>query len=183
MSASSSPTRYPRWPSATARFTATVVLPTPPLPLPTATTCPIPGKGCGPCGAPAPICPIQISSASTQSVLAHNEQLNMPSSPKRRSSLLRPLCLLSPHLSPPARVREPPLLVLGLRNRARHRDRAPLSVHRDISHVGRRNMPQRLPARVFHHRPHPNLHAGAERPVHAGLQNQQIAHMDRSHKV
>src|SRR5665213_2822393 len=61
MSASSSPTLYPSLPSETARFTATVVLPTPPLPLPTATTYSTPGKGCGPCGAPAPACPISIS--------------------------------------------------------------------------------------------------------------------------
>src|ERR1017187_8921753 len=62
MSASSSPTRYPSLPSATARFTATVVLPTPPLPLPTATTCAMPGNGCGPCGTCAPICPIYSTS-------------------------------------------------------------------------------------------------------------------------
>src|ERR1035437_3097801 len=44
-----------------ARFTATVVLPTPPLPLPTPTTCATPGKGCGPCGTAAPVCPIRKS--------------------------------------------------------------------------------------------------------------------------
>src|ERR1700733_407600 len=54
MSASINPTRYPSLPSETARFTATVVFPTPPLPLPIATTCATPGKGCGPCGAPCP---------------------------------------------------------------------------------------------------------------------------------
>src|ERR1700678_349759 len=62
MSASINPTRYPSLPSATARFTATVVFPTPPLPLPIATTCATPGNGCGPGGAPAPICPIILSS-------------------------------------------------------------------------------------------------------------------------
>ncbi len=36
MSASSSATRLPLWASATARLTATVVLPTPPFPAPTA---------------------------------------------------------------------------------------------------------------------------------------------------
>src|SRR3954464_2557122 len=39
-----------------ARFTAMVVLPTPPLPLPTATMLSMPGMGCGPrCGGP-PAC-------------------------------------------------------------------------------------------------------------------------------
>src|SRR6185312_14799091 len=47
-----------------ARFTATVVLPTPPLPLPIATTCATPGRGCGPCGTPCPICPIMSSERS-----------------------------------------------------------------------------------------------------------------------
>src|SRR5271168_165454 len=64
MSASIRPTLYPSCPSATARLTATVVLPTPPLPLPTATTCATPGNGCGPCCAPVPICPIRCSPSS-----------------------------------------------------------------------------------------------------------------------
>ena len=45
MSPSSIPTRLPRCASATARFTATVVLPTPPLPAPTAMTFFTPGTG------------------------------------------------------------------------------------------------------------------------------------------
>ena len=45
MSPSSTPTRAPNFESATARFTATVVLPTPPLPAPTAITFFTPGSG------------------------------------------------------------------------------------------------------------------------------------------
>src|SRR5450432_3907364 len=56
-SASSRPVRWPILASATARFTATVVLPTPPLPEPTATMFLTPGSGNGPgCGAPC-VCP------------------------------------------------------------------------------------------------------------------------------
>ena len=43
------PTRAPLFDSATARFTATVVLPTPPLPAPTAITFLTPGSGGLPC--------------------------------------------------------------------------------------------------------------------------------------
>src|SRR5712692_8007775 len=52
MSPSSSPTTAPRRASAIAKFTATVVLPTPPLPLATAIRFFTPGMGaaCGPCG-------------------------------------------------------------------------------------------------------------------------------------
>src|SRR5215813_212272 len=46
MSPSSSATRAPAWLSATARFTDTVVLPTPPLPAPTAMTLRTPRTGC-----------------------------------------------------------------------------------------------------------------------------------------
>src|SRR6478609_2507943 len=49
MSPSSTPTRAPIFDSATARFTATVVLPTPPLPAPTAITFFTPGSGGLPC--------------------------------------------------------------------------------------------------------------------------------------
>ena len=45
MSPSTIPTRLPRRASATARFTATVVLPTPPFPAPTAMTFFTPGTG------------------------------------------------------------------------------------------------------------------------------------------
>src|SRR5215469_14918022 len=62
MSASSNPTRKPCFAKLTARFTATVVLPTPPLPDPTATTCCTPGSGCGPIGC-CPVCPICLLSA------------------------------------------------------------------------------------------------------------------------
>ena len=43
------PTRLPHRASASARFTATVVLPTPPLPAPTAMTFFTPGSGGTPC--------------------------------------------------------------------------------------------------------------------------------------
>ena len=46
MSPSIIPTRAPAWLSAIARFTDTVVLPTPPLPAPTAITFFTPGTGC-----------------------------------------------------------------------------------------------------------------------------------------
>src|SRR5436190_8527971 len=49
MSPSSTPTRAPHFDSATARFTDTVVLPTPPLPAPTAITFLTPGNGGLPC--------------------------------------------------------------------------------------------------------------------------------------
>src|SRR5437763_13301817 len=42
--------------SANARFTAKVVLPTPPFPDPTATIALTPGRGWGPCGCPGCIC-------------------------------------------------------------------------------------------------------------------------------
>ena len=45
MSPSRMPTRLPHRASASARFTATVVLPTPPLPAPTAMTFFTPGSG------------------------------------------------------------------------------------------------------------------------------------------
>src|SRR5271157_2542148 len=47
MSASMRPTRWPRRESATARLTATVVLPTPPLPEPMATILETPGRATG----------------------------------------------------------------------------------------------------------------------------------------
>src|SRR2546430_14018290 len=47
MSASMSPTRWPRRASATARFAETVDFPTPPLPDETATTCPRLGSSTG----------------------------------------------------------------------------------------------------------------------------------------
>src|SRR5580698_3732121 len=47
MSASIRPTRWPSLESATARLTATVVLPTPPLPEPTATILETPGSATG----------------------------------------------------------------------------------------------------------------------------------------
>src|SRR5580698_525702 len=47
MSASMSPTRWPSLESATAKLTATVVLPTPPLPEPTATIFATPGSATG----------------------------------------------------------------------------------------------------------------------------------------
>ena len=54
MSPSSNPTRLPRSASATARFTATVVFPTPPLPAPTAMTFFAPGTATRvPSGMPA----------------------------------------------------------------------------------------------------------------------------------
>src|SRR5439155_23249372 len=46
-SASSRPTLWPSFANAIARFTASVVLPTPPLPEPTAVIVTTPGKGCG----------------------------------------------------------------------------------------------------------------------------------------
>src|SRR5688572_33023404 len=49
MSPSSTPTFAPVFDSATARLTATVVLPTPPLPAPTAITFLTPGSGGLPC--------------------------------------------------------------------------------------------------------------------------------------
>src|SRR5688572_27763856 len=49
MSPSSTPTRAPFFDNATARLTATVVLPTPPLPAPTAITFLTPGSGGLPC--------------------------------------------------------------------------------------------------------------------------------------
>src|SRR5918994_5267928 len=49
MSPSSTPTRAPSFDNATARFTDTVVLPTPPLPAPTAITFLTPGSGGLPC--------------------------------------------------------------------------------------------------------------------------------------
>src|SRR5207244_7826887 len=54
MSQSHKPTRAPVCSSATARFAATVDLPTPPLPLATAKTCLIPGIRIAPMPAPAP---------------------------------------------------------------------------------------------------------------------------------
>ena len=107
----------------------------------------------------------------------------MPPSPQLRPSLSCPLRLFRPHLPPSSRVRKPPFLVLGHRNHTRNWNRLPLPVHRNVRHVRRRNMPQGLSARVLHHGPNSNLHAGAERPVYARLQNQQVAHMHRRHKV
>src|SRR5687768_4364391 len=49
MSPSRMPTRAPLFDNATAKFTATVVLPTPPLPAPTAITFLTPGSGGLPC--------------------------------------------------------------------------------------------------------------------------------------
>src|SRR6266568_3987416 len=54
MSQSHRPTRAPVCSSATARFAATVDLPTPPLPLATAITCLTPGIRAAPMPAPAP---------------------------------------------------------------------------------------------------------------------------------
>src|ERR1700722_3016631 len=50
MSASMRPTRKPSLAIAVARFTASVVLPTPPLPEPTAIIFDTPGRVCGPGG-------------------------------------------------------------------------------------------------------------------------------------
>src|SRR5437773_2264303 len=55
MSQSHKPTRVSVCSSATARFAATVDLPTPPLPLATAMTCLIPGIRVAPTPAPAPV--------------------------------------------------------------------------------------------------------------------------------
>src|SRR6266513_3328005 len=55
MSQSHKPTRASDCRSATARFAATVDLPTPPLPLATAMTCLIPGIRAAPTPAPAPV--------------------------------------------------------------------------------------------------------------------------------
>ena len=54
MSQSQRPTRALVWSSATARFAATVDLPTPPLPLATAMTCLMPGSRIASTPAPAP---------------------------------------------------------------------------------------------------------------------------------
>ena len=54
MSPSMMPTRLPAFASAIARFTATVVLPTPPLPAPTAMTFFTPGTGARPPSPPMP---------------------------------------------------------------------------------------------------------------------------------
>src|SRR5947209_785184 len=124
------PVRYPSLASATARFTATVVLPTPPLPLPTATTCDTPGKGCGPCGAPAPICPITFSPNLS----------DVPLVAKRGTHLFLPLRLACPHLAPPSSIFVPALLVVGLRNHLRHHNPLPLHINGHVGQVSRRDV-------------------------------------------
>src|ERR1700722_7525820 len=101
MSAWINPTRYPSLPNETARFTATVVFPTPPLPLPIATTCATPGKGCGPCGAPAPICPIFISLNRPSYILLKSAVLICCHSVAQRRNLLHRTATNLKHAIPP----------------------------------------------------------------------------------
>jgi hypothetical protein len=68
MSPSMMPTRLPQRANATARFTATVVFPTPPLPAPTAMTFFTPSIGARPASGPATartLADICTSTAST----------------------------------------------------------------------------------------------------------------------
>src|SRR6185437_7981336 len=125
MSASIRPTLYPSLPSETARFTATVVLPTPPLPLPTAITYSTPGRGCGPCGAPAPVCPIYISRFLVPA-------LKMPAFTERRPHLALPRRLFSAHLAPSSCILKSSLLVLRNRHHLRNGDSLSIPVHRHI---------------------------------------------------
>jgi len=107
----------------------------------------------------------------------------MPTRPKRRPHFLLPLRLSRTHLPSPARVFKSPLLVLRLRHHLRHHQSVPLAIYRNKRQVSRRNMPQPLPPHILHHHPHPNLHRRPECPVHTRLQNQQLSHTHRSHKV
>src|SRR5580704_14008156 len=170
MSASINPTLYPSLPSATARFTATVVFPTPPLPLPTATTCATPGKGCGPCGAPAPICPITSPSSqlktcsykivilrrrrricfSSSSLLANPSQI--PTCRQRSPHLFLPQHLPCPQLPPSPRIFIPSLLMIRLHNQLRHHQALPIQPHRHIGQISRGYMPEPLLPHILHHR-------------------------------
>src|SRR5579875_3844610 len=101
MSASIRPTRCPSFARLTARFTATVVLPTPPLPEPTATTYCTPGSACGPIGC-CPVCPIRSLRLCSSSLLTthYSLLLQMPLRRKRRTQLLPPRHFSAAHLAP-----------------------------------------------------------------------------------
>ena len=107
----------------------------------------------------------------------------MPARPKRRPHLLRPLRLSGPHLAPPPGILIPPLLVLRLRNQRGTSNRCPsdppphTSGTRTTHAAASARRTSSTIART------PTSMTGPKRPVHARLQNQQVAHMHRSHKV
>jgi hypothetical protein len=107
----------------------------------------------------------------------------MPTRTKRRPHLLLPLRLSRPHLSSPPRIFKPSLLMLCLRNYLRHHQPIPLAIHCNKRQIRRRNMPQPLLSHILHHHPNSNFHRRPERPIHTRLQNQQLPHPHRSHKI
>jgi hypothetical protein len=107
----------------------------------------------------------------------------MPTRPKRSSYLLLPLRLSRPHLPPSPGIFKPPLLMLRLRHHTRHHQPIPLPIYRNKREISRRNMPQSLLPHILHHHPNPYLHGRPKRPIDTRLQNQQLPHSHRSHKI
>ncbi len=107
----------------------------------------------------------------------------MPTGPQSRSHLLLPRRLPRSHLPSPPRIFKPPLLMLRHRHNLRNHQPIPLPIHGHKRQISRRNMPQPLFPHILHHHPNPNLHRSAESPVHTRLQNQQLPHPHRSHKI
>ena len=127
------------------------------------------------------------SSFDNCTLKAHNSKLiapsHMPTCAQRSAHLFLPLRLSSPHLAPSPCIFVPSPLMLRLRYHMRNNQLIPLAIHRDKRQIGRRNMAQPLFSHILHHHPNPNFHRGPECPIHASLQNQQLAHPHRRHKI
>src|ERR1700758_464711 len=185
MSASTSPTLWPSFAIAIARFTASVVFPTPPLPEPIAMIAFTPGNACG-CGICCPCAPIsnhspgvsrgplivkipQLSPSLKISVSRRHLLLGVlirPNRPCQRglSGLRLALALqfLLPQLSAPRSIFVVLLLFLGLRLQPRHWHSPTLAVHRDKRQIGRSHMPVHSRDRVLHPNLHSDFHRGVE---------------------
>ncbi len=107
----------------------------------------------------------------------------MPIFRQRLPHLALPLYFPGPALPSAQRILISPLLMLRLRHNRVHRHRRPRPVHRHIRHIRGGHMPQGARLWVLDHRLHAHFHARPKRPVHARLQDQQIPHMHRCHKI
>jgi hypothetical protein len=107
----------------------------------------------------------------------------MPTRPQRSPHLLLPLRLSPSHLPSPSSIFKSSLLMLRLRHNSRHHQPIPLPIHRHKRQISRRNMPQPLLSHILHHHPNPYLHGRPKRPIDTSLQNQQLSHSHRSHKI
>jgi hypothetical protein len=107
----------------------------------------------------------------------------MPARTQRSPHLLLPSRLPGSHLPSPPCIFKPSLLMLRLRHNLRHNQPIPLAIHRHKGQISRRNVPQPLFPHILHHHPNPNLHRSPKSPVHTSLQDQQLPHPHRSHKI